>query len=91
MRDFYDIYLIYTKEWKNININHFRKAIEKTFAKREYTGNPKEALDIIRNSDVLKKRWNKYQKTFSYARDIEFCKIMDCLEKMIEQFESVGV
>ena len=32
MRDFYDVYLIYTKDWKNINIDNFRKAIDKTFA-----------------------------------------------------------
>ena len=29
MRDFYDIYLIYTKDWSNINLEHFIKAIEK--------------------------------------------------------------
>lgn len=90
-KDFYDIYLIYTKEWKNINIDHFRKAIDKTFAKREYSGNPIEALDIIRNSEALRERWNKYQKNFDYAEGIEFEDIMDCLEIMIEQFEQVGV
>lgn len=90
-RDFYDIYLIYTKEWKNIDINHFRKAIEKTFIKREYKSNVFEAFNIIRNSVVLRERWNKYQKTFSYAHGIEYDKIMNCLEVMIEQFETVGV
>ncbi len=90
-RDFYDIYLIYTKEWKNINIDHFRKAIENTFVKREYNGNPYEAFDMIRNSDVLKERWNKYQKNFVYAEGIEFDEVMNCLEIMIEQLEPVGV
>ena len=90
-RDFYDIYLIYKKEWQNINIDHFKKAIDKTFTKRKYNGNPFEALTIIRNSEVLKERWNKYQKNFSYAEGIEFEDIMDCLEIMIEQFEPVGV
>ena len=64
MRDFYDIYLIYTKDWSNINLEHFIKAIEKTFYKREYIGDPFVALNIIKNSEVLKERWNKYQKTF---------------------------
>ena len=82
-RDFYDIYLIYTKEWKNINVNHFREAINKTFAKREYKGDPYEALDIMRNSDVLKERWNKYQKNFVYAEGIEFDEVMNCLEEFI--------
>lgn len=91
MRDFYDIYLIYTKNWEKINIDYLRKAIEKTFAKREYSGNPHEALDIIRNSEVLKERWEKYQRTFSYAQGIDFDEIMKCLEKMIEQFGQAGV
>ena len=33
MRDFYDIYLIYTKDWNNVNLEHFRNAIEKHFIK----------------------------------------------------------
>ena len=90
-KDFYDIYLIYTKEWKNINLDHFRKAIDRTFTKREYNDNPFEAFDIIRNSEALKERWNKYQRNFEYAEGIEFKNIMNCLEKMIEQFEPVVV
>ena len=90
-RDFYDIYLIYKKEWQNINKDHFRKAIDKTFTKREYKGDPFEGLDIIRNRKILKERWNKYQRNFSYAEGIEFEDIMNCLEIMIEQFEPVGV
>lgn len=90
-RDFYDIYLIYKKEWQNINIVHFRKAIDKTFIKREYKGDPFEVLDIIRNSEILKERWNKYQRNFSYAEGIEFEDIMNCLKIMIEQFEPAGV
>ena len=90
-KDFYDIYLIYTKEWRNINLDHFRKAIDRTFTKREYNSNPFEALDIIRNSEALKERWTKYQRNFEYAEGIEFEDIMNCLEKMIEQFEPVVV
>lgn len=60
MRDFYDIYLIYTKDWSNINLEHFIKAIEKNFYKREYIGDPFVALNIIKNSEVLKEIWNKY-------------------------------
>ena len=90
-KDFYDIYLIYTKESKNINLDHFRKAIDRTFTKREYNGNPFEALDIIRNSEALKEILNKYQRNFEYAEEIEFKDIMNCLEKMIEQFEPVVV
>ena len=78
-RDFYDIYLIYKKEWQNINIDHFKKAIDKTFTKSEHKGDPFEGLDIIRNSEILKERWNKYQRNFSYAEGIEFEDIMNIM------------
>ena len=83
MRDFYDIYLIFTKEWSNINLVHFRKAIEKTFYKREYVGEPLLTLDLIMDSDILKERWKSYQKRYEYASNIDFDEILICLEKII--------
>ena len=35
LKDYYDIYLIYTMYFKNINIEHYRKAVENTFRKRK--------------------------------------------------------
>lgn len=89
IRDFYDIYLIYTREWKNINLDHFRKAIRKTFEKRKFVGNPLEIFDIIKKSEILKERWDKYQKNFSYAREIKYEAIMNCLEEMLKNIEIV--
>ena len=83
MRDFYDIYLIYTKDWDNVNLEYFVKAIEKTFYKREYVGEPLLALDLIMDSDILKERWKSYQKRYEYARNIDFDEILICLEKII--------
>lgn len=83
MRDFYDIYLIYTKDWSNINLEHFRNAIDKTFSKREYVGEPLLALDLIMDSNIIKNRWKSYQKRYEYARNINFDEILMCLEKII--------
>lgn len=83
MRDFYDIYLIYTKDWDNVNLEDFVKAIEKTFYKREYVGEPLLALDLIMDSDILKERWKSYQKRYEYASNIDFDEILICLEKII--------
>ena len=83
MRDFYDIYLIYTKDWSNVNLDYFREAIEKTFSKREYCGEPLVALDLIMDSNILKERWKNYQKRYEYAKDIEFEEILICLEKIV--------
>src|SRR5574344_1802081 len=49
MRDFYDVYLIYTKDWENVNKKHFNNALLKTFGKRDYYGNPFVAIDLIRD------------------------------------------
>ena len=38
----------------------FVKAIEKTFYKREYVGEPLLALDLIMDSNILKERWKSY-------------------------------
>lgn len=83
MRDFYDIYLIYTKDWNNINLKHFKDAIKETFNKREYVGNPLLALNLIVESNILKERWKNYQKRYDYARDINFNETLICLEKII--------
>ncbi len=91
MRDFYDIYLIYTRDWENVNLEYFRNAIEKTFYKREYVGEPLVALDLIIDSNVLKERWKNYQKRYKYASNIDFDEILICLKKIIDiiKFEMI--
>lgn len=91
MRDFYDIYLIYTKDWKNIKIDNFRKAIDKTFAKREYVGDPVITIDILRESELIRKKWRIYQKKYEYAKGIEFDDILDCIVKMMKKRESIEI
>ena len=91
MRDFYDIYLIYTKDWDNVNLEHFRNAIEKTFSKREYVGEPLLVLELIMDSAILKDRWKNYQKRNEYARNIDFNEILICLEKIINVIVSEAV
>lgn len=83
-RDFYDIFLIYSKEWNNVNIEYFKKAVKKTFDKRGYSGNLCDSLSIIKNSIVLKERWKRYQSNFLYARNIEYEEIINCLEEMLK-------
>ena len=84
MRDFYDVYLIYTKDFKNINIDNFRKAIDKTFFKREYVGNPFATINLLRDSSLIRFRWKIYQRKYDYAKDIDFDDILNCIEYYIK-------
>lgn len=84
MRDFYDVYLIYTKYFKNINIDNFRKAIDKTFSKREYARNPLTTINLLRDSQLIRLRWKNYQRKYEYAKSIAFDDILNCIEKLID-------
>lgn len=91
MRDFYDVYLIYTKEWKKINRETLKKAIKKTFNKRSFRGDIIENLTIIKYSEVLKNRWKKYANKYDYAKNIEFDEIIKCLENIISIIKPIFV
>ena len=74
-RDFYDIYILYKLQGKNIDYSTLRKALQETARKRhseEIIKDHKEIISVIKNSDIMNKRWKDYQKDFSYAQNIEF-------------------
>ena len=83
LRDYYDLYLIYTKGWNNIKVDDLRKTINKTFEKRNYNGNIEETITILKESKVIKNRWDSYKKKYEYANDIDYDDILVCLEKII--------
>lgn len=87
IRDFYDVYLIYTKDWANVNKEHFNEALLKTFVKRDYYGNPFEAIKLIRDSELIRIRWKNYQKKYDYAKNIDFDDILDSVVIMIEEIK----
>lgn len=65
---------------ENINIDNFRKAIDKTFAKREYVGEPLITIDILRESELIRTRW-KYIKENMNMQRYRFDDILDCILK----------
>ena len=91
MRDFYDIYLIYSKDSEKINKSNLRTAIENTFNKREFRGNIIENYKIVKESNILRKRWTMYSKKYSYAKDIEYDEILEYIGNLVETIETVLV
>ena len=83
MRDFYDIYLIYSREWNNLNKDNFRKSVNNTFSNRDFTGNIVNIFEVIRKSSILEKKWRVYSKKYKYASDLKYEQIMECLEAII--------
>lgn len=91
IRDYYDLYLIYTKGWNDVKIDDLRKAVDKTFEKRNYNGNIEEAVAILKDSEIIKNRWNLYKKKYEYANDIDYAEIMKCIEEIVKVIEPVAV
>lgn len=91
IRDYYDLYLIYTKGWNEVKIDDLRKAIDKTFEKRNYTGDIEETVAILKDSEIIKNRWNSYKKKYEYANDIDYEGIMKCVEEIIKVIVPITV
>ena len=80
MRDFYDIYLIYTRDWDNINKDHFRKAIENTFKDRGFKGDLEATFDLIKESNILENKWNQYARRNEYCKEISYQMIISIVK-----------
>ena len=83
IRDYYDLYLIYTKGWNDVKIDDLRKAIDKTFEKRNYKGNIDETIAILKDSEIIKSRWSSYKKKYEYANDVDYDEIIKCIEEIV--------
>ena len=84
IRDYYDLYLIYTKGWESVNVDDLRCAIDKTFKKRNYIGNIDETVAILKDSEVIKKRWDSYKKKYDYAHNINYEEVVCCIEEIVK-------
>jgi len=91
LKDYYDIYLIYTLAKDKINIKSLKSAVDKTFSKRNFQDNILNSFEIIKNSEILKSRWNSYTRKNKYAREVSYASIVDSFEKVINLIEKVGI
>lgn len=74
-RDYYDIYILYTLHGATLNRTTLLQALERTTQKRgsEMILTQHSAiLQEIRESNALRKIWEKYSHEYEYAKDISF-------------------
>lgn len=85
-RDYYDVYILVKLQYKNIDIESLKAALDATSKKRgstEVLKDYKHIIDVVRNSEVMKKQWQTYQKDFEYADDINFDDVCDAVVQMV--------
>ena len=86
-RDYYDVYILAKLQYKNIEIESLKAALKATSKKRgstEVLKDYKHIIDVVRNSDVMLRQWQNYQKDFEYASDIGFGEVCDAVIQMMD-------
>ena len=86
LKDFYDIYILMSNYKDIISNDVLVEAIKNTFRKRETNINVdkiSEVIFLIRNDNVMKNYWEKYQSKFSFSQGINYNEIMDKLEYIL--------
>lgn len=90
-KDFYDLYMLMNKHTNNINNKNLVKAIENTFNKRNTTfniDNFKEIVEILKESNTLKRVFTDYQDKLEYTKQVEFDDTIQAIKNIIGILES---
>lgn len=86
-RDFYDIYILHSLQWNNINIDWLKSALVSTMDKCNSKWIAKKWNDIIQNireDTNMINQWNSYSNTYVYAKDISFSQVCDTVSIILE-------
>lgn len=86
-RDYYDIYILAKLQSPNIEINPLKAALIATTKKRgskKVVKNYRKVMDTVRNSAIMQRQWDNYQKDFEYATDIVFKDTCDTVVQLMD-------
>ena len=86
-KDFYDLYILLTKFYNDINKDDLVQAIKNTFERRASKFDINmifSNFDLIKNSERLKTNFNRYKLKKIYVKDISYEDVMDAIEIIIK-------
>lgn len=89
-KDFYDLYILLTKYYDELNKDTLVKAIKNTFKRREINFDVEKIVkifDLIKDSEKLRKNFKNYKNKKSYVENIEYDDVMDSINLIIELLE----
>ena len=87
LRDYYDIYILAKLQYSNINLERLKEALSATTEKRGSSTVVKDyrrIMNAVKNSEVMQRQWNNYQKDFDYAIDILFEDVCDVVVELMD-------
>lgn len=81
MKDYYDLY--YLLKNKTFSEENLKKAIVKTFKKRDTDlQSINKVIAEIENSEFVNELWNNYSNKYKYAKNIKFNKVIEEIKKI---------
>lgn len=92
-RDYYDIYILIKLQYSNIESSALKAALEATTEKRgssEVVKAYRKIMNTVRNSEIMQKQWDNYQKDFEYATDIAFVDACDAVVQLVDSIIENG-
>lgn len=87
-RDYYDVFILTKLQAENIDMESLNAALKATTEKRGSTELMKqyhEIMQVVKNSDAMKRQWDNYRKDFDYAAGIEFEETCDAVIAVMER------
>ena len=95
-KDFYDLYILLTRFYDELNKSTLVKAIKNTFKRRETNYDVEKIVktfDLIKESDKLKQNFKNYKNKKYYVENIDYDDVMNSIDLIIELLEEelVGV
>ena len=95
-KDFYDLYMLLTKFYNEINKDTLVKAIKNTFKRRETSFDVEKIVktfSLIKDSDKLRQNFKNYRNKKNYVKSIDYDDVMDSINLIIELLENelIGV
>lgn len=89
-KDFYDLYVLLTRFYDEINKDTLVKAIKNTFKRRETNFDVEKIVktfDLIKDSEKLRKNFKNYKNKKSYVENIDYDDVMNSINLIIELLE----
>ena len=86
-RDYYDIYILTKMQYANIEFNSLKAVLEATTEKRgssEVVRDYRKIMGTVRNSGIMQKQWDNYQKDYEYSQDIAFVDACDTVVQLMD-------
>lgn len=89
-KDFYDLYILLTRFYDEINKDTLVKAIKNTFKRRGTNFDVEKIVktfNLIKDSDKLRQNFKKYKNKKSYVENIDYDDVMESIILIVELLE----